>query len=108
MTKQEAIQYQIDDVMDTFEFEDVHKWMTHTNWTWHHPECGAGAKVPDIYQLRSLARKLLKDAAKFSFASTGGFTARSTEGCDEDGPWIILNLSFGYSTINDGTSYVAE
>ena len=106
MTKQEAIQYQIDDVMDTFEFEDVHEWMTHTNWTWGHPDCGA--QVPDNYQLRSLARSLLKEAAKSSFASTGGFTARSTEGCDENGPWITLNLSFGYSTINDGTSYVAE
>ena len=105
MTKQEAIQNQIDEIMDTFEFEDVYEWMTHTNWTWGH---GAGAIVPDVYQLRSQARTLLKEAAKSSLASTGGFTASCDEGKDDDGPWITLKLSFGYSTLNDGTSYVAN
>jgi hypothetical protein len=100
MTKQEAIQAQIDDIMDTFEFERVHAWMEHDGWTW-----GDDGKVPSVFDLRRCARDLLKVAASSGYCATGGFIATGDEGTDESGPWIQLNLSFGYMSYNDGTAY---
>ena len=104
MTKQEAIQQQIDDIMDTFDFEKVHAWMEHDEWGWSSYDSSVTA-VPSVFEIRRSARDLLKQAASSGFYSTGGFTATRYEGTDESGPWIKLDLAFGYSTINDGTSY---
>jgi hypothetical protein len=107
MTKQEAIQEQIDDIMDTFDFGGVHKWMTTSKWKWGSGKEGA---VPEIYEIKKEARARMKEAAKSGGSSTGGFTASCYEGNDdgEGRPWIRLVLSFGYSTYNDGTSYDNE
>jgi hypothetical protein len=99
MTKQEAIQQQIDYIMDTFEFNKVESIMKLLDWKWHENE------LPDEYDIRQHARYCLKMAAGCGGYSTGGFAARKTEGRDEDGPWLILNLSFGLDTINDGVTY---
>lgn len=104
MTKQEAIQEQIDDIMDTFEFEDVRNWMKHDGWGWGTGN-GDELEVPDLYTIKRSARQRLKEAAETGFSSTGGFTAQRYEGTDEDGPWITLSLHFGYQSCNDGTSY---
>ena len=101
MTKPEAIQEQIDEIMDTFEFERVHAWMEHDGWTW-----GDSNEVPSTFELRRCARDLLKAAASGGYCSTGGFTAIRDEGDDESGPWIKLHLSFGYMSYNDGTGYM--
>lgn len=103
MTKQEAIQEQIDDIMDTFEFEDVHKWMETTEWTWGQPD--GSSEVPDLYEIKTMARARLKEAAKCGYSCTGGFTAERFEGGENGKPWITLRLSFGYSSMNDGTIY---
>lgn len=103
MTKQEAIQEQIDDIMDTFEFDDVHSWMEHSGWVWAQPN-GTTA-VPDLYEIKRCARQRLKEAAENGYSATGGFVAQSYEGTDKDGPWITLSLHFGLQTYNDGTSY---
>ena len=104
MTKQEALQEQIDDIMDTFEFEDVHNWMKHDGWAWGTGN-GNEMEVPDLYEIKRCARQRLKEAAAHGFSSTGGFTAERREGKDENGPWVMLDLHFGYHTHNDGTSY---
>ena len=103
MTRQEAIQHQIDDIMDTFDFEEVHSWMVHSNWTWGNMD--GQSRVPDIYEIRQSARERLKQAAATGYSCTGGFTAELTENEDENGPWLKLDLHFGLRTINDGTSY---
>lgn len=101
MTKQEAIQQQIDEIMDTFEFDDVHKIMEATGWTW-----GSGEGfLPDIYKLRKEARQRMIDAARHGFSSTGGFTAILREDEEDGKPWVRIDLYFGLSTINDGTEY---
>lgn len=102
-TKQEAIQEQIDEIMDTFDFDKVHAWMKHDNWEWHNEG------VPDVTALRLHARERLKSAAaNEGISSTGGFMAEYEHGTDgAGGPFIRLTLSFGYSTYNDGTSYKA-
>jgi len=104
MTKQEALQEQIDDIMDSFEFEDVHNWMKHVGWGWGVPG-STEMEIPDLYEIKRAARQRLKEAAAHGFSSTGGFTAERHEGKDENGPWVTLDLHFGYHTHNDGTSY---
>lgn len=93
--------------MDTFEFEDVHKWMETVGWEW-----GTGnlneLEVPDLYTIRRRARDLLKEAAKIGYCATGGFTARLDEGKDSAGPWVAMSLHFGYQSYNDGTTYSEE
>jgi hypothetical protein len=99
MTKQEAIQEQIDEIMDSFNFERVQKIMETLNWEWH--EQG----VPDIYSLRTEARKHLKQAAAtVGTSGSGGFTAIYMDGKD-DKPWLRLELHFGIDSMNDGTEY---
>jgi len=96
MTKQEAIQEQIDEIMDSFDFEKVNKIMEAIDWEWN--EEG----VPDIYSLRTAARKHLKEAAEFKGASSsGGFTANYTESKS----WVRLELYFGLDSFTDGTEY---
>ena len=68
MQKKEAIE----NILDNFDFETVHKAMKALEWTWHFTE-----GVPEIPDLRKEARRLLKDVAKRKedkfFTSTGGF-----------------------------------
>lgn len=103
MTRQEAIQEQIDEIMDTFDFEDVHAWMVHSNWEWGNLD--GKSRVPEIYEIRQAARERLKEAARDGYSCTGGFAARLDEGEDDSGPWLTLNLSFGLQTFQDGTNY---
>lgn len=124
MTKQEAIQAQIDEIMDTFDFEKVHAWMEHAGWVWS----GAQEEVPSTSEIRRQGRQRLIEASIYGFSSCGGFTASREQGFDQreqgDGqedlntqislddqedqqPWIKLNLHFGYTSHNDGTTYNA-
>ena len=96
MTKQEAIQEQIDEIMDSFDFEKAQKIMEFLNWEWN------DEGVPDIYSLRTSARKHLKTAAEINgSSSSGGLTANYTE----HKTWVRLELYFGLDSINDGTEY---
>lgn len=101
MTKQEAIQEQIDEIMDTFDFERVHNVMKHLNWTWRD-----ALKPPPTYEIRAHARERLKDAVKHGSSNTGGFVATKEEGVDYGKHWVRMNLLFAVEqTLNDGTSY---
>jgi hypothetical protein len=103
MTKQEAIQEQIDEIMDTFDFERVHKVMEYLDWTW-----GGYPESPSISVIRIHARERLKDAVKHGSSNTGGFVATKEEGAVGGEPWVSMNLLFAVEqTLNDGTSYDA-
>jgi Spy/CpxP family protein refolding chaperone len=66
----EKQQSAIDEIMDDFNFNKVHKAMKELNWQWR--DIG----VPDEYDLRVEARRLLKEAIKNKFSiATGGFEA---------------------------------
>jgi hypothetical protein len=71
MTQQQ--QAAIDDIMDYFDFEKVHKHMAEVVWTWESVE----DEVPSIGELRNEARRQLYSVAKpdQQLISSGGFTA---------------------------------
>lgn len=69
----------MDEVMDNFDFEKVQKVMDCLKWSWGHE-----SQIPDIYEIRQFAKRLLADAYiglshliedKSLTLSTGGFTA---------------------------------
>lgn len=103
MTKQEAIQEQIDNIMDSFDFRRVKSIMGFLKWKWHDEE-----SPPDEYEIRAYARHCLKQAAKNEGYGSGGFQAYKVEGRDKNGPWVRLHLSFGLETFEDATSYEDE
>lgn len=67
----------IDDIMDNFNFEKVHKVMKFLNWTWWDNKLEKYIN-PTIQELRSNARKKLKRILEENHASigSGGFVAR--------------------------------
>jgi hypothetical protein len=101
MTRQEVLNNQLDEIMDSFDFGQVQKMMSSTDWIWVRSENG----VPDQRELRKEARILMKQAIAGEDCATGGFRAWVTEGKDKDGPWTKLNLSFGIDTIHDGETH---
>jgi hypothetical protein len=110
MTKEELIQKQIEDIMDKFNFGQVHRVMESLDWTW----CGTGC-MPEEYDLRKGARQLLKQAAKMidercdtsgGSTSTGGFLATSKAGCCNKDKWLRLDLHFCVDSVTlDGESF---
>ena len=75
--------------MDIFDFDQVHKVMVFLDWKWANKN--GGLEVPEKYELRSEARRLLKTAIEEkTTVSTGGFQAEYTE--NEEGGWIDLKF----------------
>jgi len=92
INKQEAI----NDIIENFQWEKVHKAMEALNWTWHDSE----GKTPSIGALFRCATKLLHDAYDGAekekedyMAATGGFYARALVD-DETKEVTELRLSF--------------
>ena len=79
--QQEAIDY----IMDSFDFNRVHKVMEFLEWQW------ADEGVPDEFSIKREARRCLRYAIENkSDISTGGLTVKYYP-ADEDGPeWIKL------------------
>ena len=110
MTKEELIQKQIEDIMDEFNFAEVQKVMESLDWTWSETGC-----VPEEYDLRKGARKLLKEAARMigdplrlsgGSTSTGGFLATSKAGYNNGDKWLRLDLHFCVDSVTlDGESF---
>ena len=108
MNKQEAIQAQIDEIMDYFEFDDVAKWMEHDGWKWVDSEYPV--TVP---MLRMRARELLREAAAGAEddgwpyrVATGGLEATAYIGREDGIQHIHLGLRFGYTAdLHDATSF---
>ena len=105
MTRDQAVQEQIDYIMDTFDFHHVAEVYDRMGYTWYG---GSGeSHSPDQYEIRQEARKMLREAAD---RREGSFTGRLMvvykEGTDADGPWLKLALYFApMDAGEDGTSY---
>jgi hypothetical protein len=115
MTKEQAIQEQIDEIMDTFDFATAAKVME------TYKECGHGYPKDwenegefSIYEMRKYARQQLRYAAGYLttrnqdtiIANGAYFHAAATWGHNEaEGDWVRMSLYFGDSTFNDGTNF---
>ena len=81
----------IDNIMRDFDFELVHKVMTHLGWRWVRTTNG----VPTVDELKTSARRLLVDVVneKCRAIATGGLRAVcETEGPDDPDPYIALEF----------------
>jgi hypothetical protein len=77
----DPVRDKIDEIMDRFDFDRVHKAMVALNWKW----VGAGtSEVPSKYDLKRQARRLLngayetmcqEDSDGRGYLATGGFVA---------------------------------
>ena len=105
MTKQEAIQEQIDEVMDSFDFASVEKIMAALDWKWATGE-GNKNEIPDEYEIRRSARNRMRDAATAGYSSSGGFSARLIEGVENGKAWLLMDLQFGIHSYQGATDYV--
>jgi hypothetical protein len=106
MNRQEAIQNQIDDIMDSFDFQCAMKVLE----LYKSMERGCPSDwflddEPFEPAIRAAARDCMKSAVKEGYAGHSYFEARFEEGEDDDGPWVKINFSFGLHSYNDGTSY---
>lgn len=83
----------IDDIMDNFDFDEVHKAMTLLGWRWYVPK-NRSFEIPTINEIKRRARSLLEDAYNSDkdlySTATGGFEATKTVEDDS----INLSLSF--------------
>ena len=89
---EDEINSAVNEVMDLFDYERVHKVMEFLDWKW------AGKDIPEIYDLRVKSRKLLEEAAnkviegeEYYFVATGGFKA---EAWKNDEGKLELRLNF--------------
>ena len=101
MTRKEVLENQMDEIMDSFDFRKVSKMMEAADWIWATTE----GRVPDEYELRKEARRLMRYAIKGEDCATGGFRAWVTDGNDDNGPWTRLNLTFGEDIMLDGETH---
>ena len=76
-------QKEIDDAIEHFDFEKVHKTMQVLNWQWYHPGEN-DTKVPSIDEIKKRAKELLQEAAESAVLTkdeyviaTGGFRAEA-------------------------------
>ena len=82
----------IDEILDEFDFEKVHRVMQALNWKWH-----GSPDVPSIADLRRTARSLLKQVVEvpnLSRTATGGFVAYMECG--------VLGLRFEVASFEKG------
>ena len=64
----------IDDIMDSFDFDKVHKVMEFLDWKWANNL--KIEEIPEIYEIRKFARNLLKECiAEKTVIESGGFRA---------------------------------
>lgn len=106
MTYREAVEEQIDDIMDEFDFDKVHKIMEFLNWEWWFE--GNEKRVPEVCELRKKAREHLRHVARCGGTTgSGGFTAQCRKGYDEDEnrSYVWLDLHWGLGSINDGVCH---
>ena len=92
-TSEDEINSAVNEVMDLFDYERVHKVMEFLDWKW------VGKGVPEIYDLRVESRRLLEKVANkvieegegYYFSATGGFKAEAWK--NDDGS-LGLRLNF--------------
>lgn len=94
------IQNDIDTIMDCFNFEKCHEVMTFLNWKWHDTN-----GVPEVYELRRHARRMIRDAVENTvrtgesqwFSECGGFYVQVFNKTEDD-PKIRISLRFTLSS----------
>jgi len=106
MNRQEAIQSQIDDIMDIFDFQAVLKVLDgYKSMDRGYPKDWMDNGEFQEYLVRQEARECMKKAAKYGSAGISYFNAVLVEGEDDDGPWVGMDLYFGERTYQEGISY---
>jgi hypothetical protein len=105
MNREEAIQAQIDEVMDSFDFASVEKIMQALDWKWITEE-GNKKEIPDEYEIRRSARERMRSAVKAGYCCSGGFAARLIEGVEDGQAWVLMDLQFGIQSFQDTTDHV--
>jgi hypothetical protein len=91
-----TLEQHIEETMNWFDFNKVHKVMTFLNWKW------AGEGVPETPIMRQRVREYMKElyakAAKQkkfnSFLSSGGFMVKYVKNVDKNGSWDYFSVSF--------------
>lgn len=106
MNKQEAIQQQIDEIMDIFDFQAAVKTLeAYKSLDRGYPADWFDDGEFKEYMIRQAARECMKQAVDHGFAGHSYFSSYFHEGEDHEGPWVKIDLYFGDRTYNDGTSY---
>ena len=106
MNRQEAITQQIDEVMDTFDFQSAMKVLeVYKSMERGYPADWFLDDEPFEPAIRADARECMKEAVKHGYAGRSYFEARFKEGEDNEGPWVRVHLNFGDRSYNDGVSY---
>ena len=106
MNRQEAIQSQINEIMDMFDFQSVLKVLDgYKSMGRGYPEDWMDEGEFQEYLIRQKARECMKKAAKDGSVGISYFSAVLNEGEDDDGPWVKIDLHFGERTYNDGVNY---
>ena len=104
MTRDQAIQEQIETIMDEFDFGAVHKIFQDNGWEYHDSD-----GVPSLGQLRRAARDNLRSVSRNPIdgvrnGGSGRFTVIMTENPKEG--WLRLDLLFTpQSWNNEATDY---
>jgi hypothetical protein len=91
MTRQQVIDKQIEEIMDEFDFQKVHKMFEQNGWTYGLNE------VPSVGELRRTARGLLRDVSKnarqgFNYTFCARFFVYVIEDVSEK--WLRMSLMF--------------
>ena len=76
---------QIQDILENFDFENVHETMIKLNWTWVTSDL-KHEYIPEIEELKNHSKECLEKAIKYKWSESGGFIATNTSG--------VLNLYF--------------
>lgn len=101
MTKKQAIQTQIDNIMDNFEFDKVQTVMSALegkSMDWD--------SIPNLIEIRDSARKAFSSLKVPSEEKSHyGFYVSKTEDKSYGKPWIRLTLHFGLNYTDDGIYY---
>jgi len=106
MNRQEAIQSQIDEIMDMFDFQSVLKVLdVYKSMDRGYPEDWMDEGEFKEYLIRQDARECLKKAAKNGSSGISYFSGVLNEGDDYNGPWGKMDLYFGERTYQDGVNY---
>jgi hypothetical protein len=103
MTRQQAIETQIEEIMDEFDFGLCHKAFVDNRWTYRMDD-----EPPSLGELRRTARQLLRDCARTPGGNTllsGRFEARTIEDTEEKWLRMSLTLVYEFWNVNEGTEY---
>lgn len=109
MTKEDAIQELIDEIMDTFDVKKCVSTMNHLNWGWGVSDGTFNTEVPDEYEFRKQLRNSLKYAVKNGGHASGGFMITFHDSVDESTgePFVMFRGGFYVESLMhlDGISY---